>query len=718
MAMPDRPELRQVVSAENPAVDPDKLLGDLALDLERQLRVITDETRQSINAAKITAQTQREVTDPENGLIGYDPAYDIQQQPIEDQSEQVSGGEEKHLRDYTEAEVLGNWDRIGWDLNGVEERTEIIRKQIQRVKNGLELLVRLKANERLRHRFSEIVEVPDAAVSAYAQSAEDVEVLRDRIRLRIVGLVLDQSKLGQLNRDCDSLLHLQQSGDIQLTDKDKGWWRVKHIDLHRALVALEKLQEEVEQERSNEQVIVEKDDSGQEAHRKHIPFKERLAIARQLIEEWKDVVRQSGMKDEELRAAIAERLGKKAEDVLDVRAFAKELQELGGRHHWEGDVAKGDKSHVRIEMRHLEEIMPHARAIVAEQTGKVFANKHGEISDQMGVTPDRSTPGRRDDRPQGKPRMDAVLAPSGELERKITNLRRWDHELQFRDPNGDVFLVRPTKNEYMYELRDNSSSSRIVHFRELATLLYEKQVVIDGEYTWQPNALSREVRRTVREGMIDGFGPDELQTWWDDAERTWEDRIRFVQTQLNRWGVVADRFQQTADGARILKQEITRLIPEYEPLALDTGVYETRDLIRQAQELATDGTLETEEQGGLRNQLRQRCLAYQNILKVAQEAPRKLTAGRVTLREREKAVREIERELVEKLKVFVERMNEKLLQQEPGMSYARRRGRVLAQMPEFAELMLNLPQYQSVALSSDERDAMIEKNTASIQIPK
>lgn len=510
-----------------------------------------------IEAAKAAAQTQREVTDPENGLIGHDPADAVLEQ------QEVSAQEPLVINTSIGGQEV---------LFGAVQRQDV--EQWIKQRDSRQKLIAIDESLRSLHRIcEEISHLRGWAELTKVINGLPASELADEVRWNKKKQWLDNQFAIIKNKDGDT-------SALESDERLQGFY----LELHDLLVASQAVLLKLRQGTGDESR--EQDD-----HRKHIPFKERLTATRQLIEEWKDLVRQSGMKDEELHAAVAERLGKKAEDVLDIRAFARELRELGERHHWEGDTAKGDKSHVRIEMRHLEEIMPHARAIVAVSTGQIgveSATQKKDIQDSVVIKRVRNG------------EFGPVALPY-ELEKAIGGFNRKDKELWYRDQSGSLYRVIPTRGDEVFELWYPDGVRILGHYRELAD-------------------------------------------------------------KLGRIGVIFDSKRMRSEGE--FRDPKLRLVSEDE----------AQNLARQA-----DG---------------------------------------VTLREREKAVREIEETLIEKLKVFVERMNERLLQQEPGISYAKRRGRILAQMPEFAELMLNLPQYQSVALSSAERDAMIEKNTASIQIPK
>lgn len=210
--------------------------------------------------------------------------------------------------------------------------------------------------------------------------------------------------------------------------------------------------------------------------------------------------------------------------------------------------------------------------------------------------------------------LDKPLVTHLELENAIINLRRADQELCYRDPNGDRFFVRSTKNENMFELRDEHTLLGLYHYRELATLLYHKPVLFEGKHQWRRIVRAHEVKRTLQDWMIDNADSDELRTWWDESGRTWNERLRFIQAQLNRWDKMVMDLGQITNGEQLLKKTISVRVPEYDSLARDKGARETWDLIQQAKETIDRGELESEEHGGLRNQLRQRCLAYQNIL--------------------------------------------------------------------------------------------------------
>ncbi len=89
-----------------------------------------------------------------------------------------------------------------------------------------------------------------------------------------------------------------------------------------------------------------------------------------------------------------------------------------------------------------------------------------------------------------------------------------------------------------------------------------------------------------------------------------------------------------------------------------------------------------------------------------------------SLEEKQREVRrELEKTLEEKLHIFAERMDASLRADDPTLSFAKRRGRILAQLPEFAENVIERFGKEAL-LSSDEQEAMIEAYTLSIKLSK
>lgn len=89
-----------------------------------------------------------------------------------------------------------------------------------------------------------------------------------------------------------------------------------------------------------------------------------------------------------------------------------------------------------------------------------------------------------------------------------------------------------------------------------------------------------------------------------------------------------------------------------------------------------------------------------------------------SLEEKQREARvELEKTLQEKLQIFAERMDTSLRAEDPTLSFAKRRGRILAQLPEFAEKVIERFGKEAL-LSSDEQEAMIEAHTLSIKLSK
>lgn len=94
------------------------------------------------------------------------------------------------------------------------------------------------------------------------------------------------------------------------------------------------------------------------------------------------------------------------------------------------------------------------------------------------------------------------------------------------------------------------------------------------------------------------------------------------------------------------------------------------------------------------------------------------SASGILRREMKLARERLESDLRAKLKLFAERMDTHLRQTEPTLSFAKRRGRILAQLPEFAERVIQQAVHQRAALSPDERESIIEAHTQSVTIQR
>lgn len=517
---------------ETPKAHLDELLGGFALDLDRELSAVVDETRRGIDTAR-----EVQVTEGESESM---PVLDVRN----------DGGEVLYGK--VKREDVEQWIRTRRDY----------RYKLVAVSDNLRALRRICDEISRLRGWAQLMSVINTLPS---------NELADEVRWKQKKLWLD---------DQFEILKGKADKESEPAEKLESFY----LELHDLLVASQGVLLDLRQRGTSET----RDDDSETEERHRISFHERLTMTRKLIGEWKALVRQSEMQEEDFRLAVAQKLGKKPEQVLDVREFARELRELGARHHWESEAAKGDKSHVRIKMGHLEEVMPIAREIAAtngQQPLDFTAKLEVGRADLVGKTIAEKESG--------------PVVTFLELEKAMSTLVRKDKELWYRDQTGGLYRVIPTRGDEVFELWYPDGVRVLGHYRELASTLSQIGVVFDGKRT--------------------------------------------------RW---QGEFQ--------------------DPKLRSLSMQDAQSVIKQA-----DG---------------------------------------VVLREQEKAMQELERLLKEKLQLFTQLMNERLLQAEPGLSYARRRGRILAQMPEFAELMLQ--RQSNIVLSSDEREAMIERNTASIEIPK
>lgn len=572
---------------ENPKDHLDELLGGFASDLDRELSAVVDETRQDIDTAREAQVTRRE-SEPMSGL-------------------EVRNGEEEVLYGKIKREDVEQWIRTRRDY----------RYKLVAVSDNLRALRRICDEISHLRGWAQLMSVINTLPS---------NELADEVRWKQKKLWLD---------DQFEILKGKADKESEPAEKLESFY----LELHDLLVASQGVLLDLRQRGTSEV----RDDDSETEERHRIPFHERLTMTRKLIDEWKVLVRQSEMQEKDFRAVLAQKLGKKPEQVLDVREFARELRVLGERHHWEGEAAKGDKSHVRIKMGHLEEIMPIAREI-AMTSQSITSPESDNGKGKMREIGDKGTMRLEDNA------FSDVSFANRVGEREI---RRAERDAQRLEELQDI--VNNFRESYsQFQLAEDLPTHRRSYERYGQGEKAEVGKIIIPPLD-ESNTVITDPREILKQGIHDIYAefflaatPEKLK---ERASGKGQEGARQFEAYKN-----------------YLKNLYNRLWAQIE--AVQKG------LTRGGNEKKDDGPP----------------------------------------REQEKSKRELERLLKEKLQLFVQLMNERLLQAEPGLSYARRRGRILAQMPEFAELILQ--RQSSTVLSSDEREAMIERNTSSIEIPK
>lgn len=602
---------------ENPKARLDELLDDLASDLDRKLSAVVDETRRGIDAAREVQGVDRAAPTKNEGKIG-----------------EKSHGKKKLIYAEIPLEEVENWIKSQGDFNKKLKEIQIhldafkvICEEISRLR-GWQLL--MDAIEKLpNHELADAVVWEKQDQWVHKQSVAFTN--HDTTQL------VSSDSLHQLYVDLHKLLAASQTVLFELKE------RVKHHQINTANTneGIASMSSGVAATDQREGVVSDK-----EVERHRMSFRERLAATRKLIDEWKVLVRQSGMQEEDFRLAVAQKLSKKPEQLLDVRGFARELRELGERHRWEGETAKGDKSHVRIKMGHLEEIMPIAREVAV-------ANREQPIVSGGGA---RDKDGTKKVVGSGAMRLEDnafsdIPPTSGAAEREV---RRAERDAQRLEELQDI--VNNFREIYsQFQLAEDLPTHRRSYERYGQGEKAEAGKIIVPPLD-ESSAVITDPREILKQGIHDIYAEFLLAAT--------PEKLKERASGKGQEG--ARRFEAYKN---YLKTLYNRLWAQIE--AVQKG-------------LAREGNEKKKDDG--------------------------------SPREQEKSKRELERMLKEKLQLFVKLMNERLLQTEPGLSYARRRGRILAQMPEFAELILQ--RQKSMALSSDEQEAMIEKNTGSIEIPK
>ncbi len=89
-----------------------------------------------------------------------------------------------------------------------------------------------------------------------------------------------------------------------------------------------------------------------------------------------------------------------------------------------------------------------------------------------------------------------------DLENGLLNLKQRDKELWYRAKSGEVFIVRPTRSQDVFELWQPGNLMSRHHYRELASWLYAKEVNFAGEKK-QPEDTSRVSKERERDASKD-----------------------------------------------------------------------------------------------------------------------------------------------------------------------------------------------------------------------
>lgn len=342
-------------------------------------------------------------------------------------------------------------------------------------------------------------------------------------------------------------------------------------------------------------------------------FPTQLAEAKTLIDEWfelhKKFVKRSNV--EGIHRAVRKRLGIHG-PLPDLEGWKAWVER-----HEQGAWAAGKGGKLKMQLQ--EEKLPRLRTLLSAlraELGVTSAEERGrpasvpKTSGAMppgGPTPLPAAPASPDvpsALPAPPERKWKSLRDIAQVEKHLEMLKRKDEEIRYRDSMENLYLVRPTRNNEVFELWYPDKGKIIKHFREIAQEIYGLDLAFEG--------------------------------------------------RGSQGGDASDAY--------------------YDPMLKDLSP----DAIKQRGEGA---------EGVLR---------------------RKTGEARI----------ELEKDLEAKLKLIAEQMNEMLLQEEPGLSYAKRRNRILAQLPDFAEMVLKLPKYVQIALSPDEQETLIEQHTQSITIQR
>lgn len=516
-------------------------------------------------------------------------------------------------RDYSEEDILEIWDHLPETPEGVVEKIAIIREQIERTKVLTQEIRELGSDERLTNQLFEEIQVPVQVVKKREGQSEQEAFMERKSSIQHLTW---PDKLAGIEARLEEMEGRLQAGE--LTNRDVATLRTKHLDFHRLLSALEKIVDETRVEREQETPLVAAEqaarkekksperESEQEEYRL---FGEKLRALDEKLNEWiqarRVLLTQLGDRDyarifvrnlpQDLKTLIKKEVMQEVVDRMEDYKKAFQEGHIPGKREWnwvgkhldglEAVIGQAGVLQQKIEQGEFAR-EPALDSTSSPETVNDSDNKQlleDDPSSPATLSVPEVIPTSSSEPVVAKPKDTSSVEKANttfqDLENGLLSLKQSNKELWYRAKTGEIFIVRPTRNQDVFELWQPGDLMSRHHYRELASLLYAKNVTFAGKKK-QPENMSSSLKGEQREGR-----------------------------------------------------------------------------------------------------------------------------------------KELERILQEKLQIFAERMDASLRAEEPTLSFAKRRGRILAQLPEFAEKVIERFGKEAL-LSSDEQEAMIEAHTLSIKISK
>ena len=532
-------------------------LSALAAKSKEGFRQIADDTMQRMDAARVATEetaTPPRVQGEESGLPSSDDPITVGQ-----------SGERADQNDHHRIEDTVIFSEVNRDNleKDIREKTDY-RGKLLAVRKSLGALGGICREISDRKGWSILV-----------------EVVKDLPEKNLIDQVYWKKKFGWTDKQLDALNANKQDEVVSAKELEYLF-----LSLHDLLAASQRVLFELRQSQKTRQDI----DGDKEVLTRRVSFAERLKRVYTLAEEWEKLMIQFGQEPNRFYEAVGIELNQKR--ILNVKHFVDELEEQGKQHDWKGEASKGDKTDAVKKLSYLEVQVAAARAVIGKlkqqlpkedqktpvsspvATEPAVSSSPDAIPPTPFVVPEPITAQPRNAASPDKPHLSHL-----DIENGLLNLKQHDKELWYRGPSGEWFIVRPTRNQDVFELWQPGDMMSRHHYRELASWLYARNVTFAG-------------KKKQPENMAD---------------------------------------------------------PSKE--------------------------------------------------------------------ERREAQKQLKRILEHKLTLFAERMDTHLRQENPSLSYAKRRGRILSQLPEFAEQVIE-HFGKGLTLSSSEQEAMIEENTASIKIQR
>ncbi len=548
-----------MMSENKPGLTPElqARLDALAAKNKKDLRQIADDTMQRMDAARVAteeAATPSSVQGGESGLPSSEDSVTVGQP-----------GERADQNDHHRIEETVIFSEVNRDNleKDIREGTDY-RGKLLAVRKSLGALGGICREISDRKGWSILV-----------------EAVKDLPEKNLIDQVYWKQKFDWTDKQLDTLNVNKQDELVSAQELEDLF-----LSLHDLLAASQRVLFELRQSQKTRQDA----EGDKEVLTPRVSFTERLERIYALAEEWKQLMTQFGQEPKRFSEAVTTELDQKR--ILNVKHFVDELEEQGKQHEWKGETSKGDKTAAVKKLSYLEVQVAAARAVIGKlkqqlpkDDPKTPVSSSVVTEPAMSSTPDAipPTPFAVPEPITAQPRN--VASPDKphlshlDIENGLLNLKQHDKELWYRGPSGEWFVVRPTRNQDVFELWQPGDIMSRHHYRELASRLYARNVTFAGKKK-QPENIA-----------------DPSKEEWREARKEFE---------------------------RILEQKLT---------------------------------------------------------------------------------------------LFAERMDTHLRQEDPSLSYAKRRGRILSQLPEFAEQVIERFG-KGLALSSSEQEAMIETNTASIKIQR